>query len=139
MRDRYNTGRANRNVVHSIFRHPNRLALISSSLQSSSNILCPQSDSITPESANKNKYFFGDMSKIDDLNNIFEELIAEGNSVGAKLGVCVENCPVARRPRLIHPSSADPKWGRDAGASTSELINLASIAAYSADVINYKK
>ena len=51
-------------------------------------------ESITLESANKNKYFFGDMSKIEALNTMFDELIAEGNSVGAKLGVCVENCPV---------------------------------------------
>ena len=64
-------------------------------------------DSITPESANKNKYFFGDMSKIDDLNNMFEELIAEGNSVGAKLGVCVENCPVGLGEPVFDKLNAD--------------------------------
>jgi chorismate synthase len=64
-------------------------------------------DSITPESANKNKYFFGDISKIDDLNNMFEELIAEGNSVGAKLGVCVENCPVGLGEPVFDKLNAD--------------------------------
>ena len=34
---------------------------------------------------NQNKYFFADNSKLDALNSMFDELIAEGNSVGAKL------------------------------------------------------
>ena len=41
-----------------------------------------------------NKYFFCDESKLSDLDSMFKELINEGNSVGAKLGVVVENCPV---------------------------------------------
>ncbi len=41
-----------------------------------------------------NKYFFCDESKLSDLDSMFKELIEEGNSVGAKLGVVVENCPV---------------------------------------------
>ena len=64
-------------------------------------------ESITPESANKNKYFFGDMSKIEALNTMFDELIAEGNSVGAKLGVCVENCPVGLGEPVFDKLNAD--------------------------------
>ena len=57
--------------------------------------------------SNKNKYFFGDMSKIDALNTMFDELIAEGNSVGAKLGVCVENCPVGLGEPVFDKLNAD--------------------------------
>ena len=64
-------------------------------------------DSINPSSANENKYFFADLSKIDDLNKMFEELIAEGNSVGAKLGVCVENCPVGLGEPVFDKLNAD--------------------------------
>ena len=64
-------------------------------------------ESITLESANKNKYFFGDMSKIEALNTMFDELIAEGNSVGAKLGVCVENCPVGLGEPVFDKLNAD--------------------------------
>ena len=41
-----------------------------------------------------NKYFFCDESKLADLDSMFKDLIEEGNSVGAKLGIIVENCPV---------------------------------------------
>ncbi len=41
-----------------------------------------------------NKYFFCDESKLSELDSMFNKLIEEGNSVGAKLGVIVENCPV---------------------------------------------
>ena len=41
-----------------------------------------------------NKYFFCDESKLADLDSMFNDLIEEGNSVGAKLGVVVENCPI---------------------------------------------
>ena len=41
-----------------------------------------------------NKYFFCDDSKLSNLDSMFHDLIEEGNSVGAKLGVIVENCPV---------------------------------------------
>lgn len=44
--------------------------------------------------AKTNKYFFADESKLTDLDSMFANLIAEGNSVGAKLGVRVSNCPV---------------------------------------------
>ena len=42
----------------------------------------------------KNKYFFCDESKLPQLDSMFEGLIKEGNSVGAKLRVIVKNCPV---------------------------------------------
>jgi chorismate synthase len=42
----------------------------------------------------RNKYFFCDESKLSELDSMFNDLIEEGNSVGAKLGVVVENCPV---------------------------------------------
>ena len=44
--------------------------------------------------AKTNKYFFADESKLAELDSMFADLIAEGNSVGAKLGVRVSNCPV---------------------------------------------
>ena len=44
--------------------------------------------------AKTNKYFFADESKLADLDSMFADLIVEGNSVGAKLGVRVSNCPV---------------------------------------------
>ena len=44
--------------------------------------------------AKTNKYFFADESKLADLDSMFADLIAKGNSVGAKLGVRVSNCPV---------------------------------------------
>ena len=52
-----------------------------------------KADSINPKNIN-NKYFFRDESKLSDLDSMFNDLIEEGNSVGAKLGVIVENCPV---------------------------------------------
>ena len=52
-----------------------------------------KSDSINHKNIN-NQYFFGDESKLSELDSIFKDLIEEGNSVGAKLGVIVENCPV---------------------------------------------
>jgi chorismate synthase len=51
-----------------------------------------KADSINHKDIN-NKYFFCDESKLADLDSIFKDLIEEGNSVGAKLGVVVENCP----------------------------------------------
>ena len=53
-----------------------------------------KSESLDLEFANQNKYFFGDKNKINDLDSLFNEFIAEGNSVGAKLAVKVKNCPV---------------------------------------------
>ena len=52
-----------------------------------------KADSINYKHIN-NKYFFCDESKLADLDSMFKDLIEEGNSVGAKLGVVVENCPV---------------------------------------------
>ena len=42
----------------------------------------------------KNKYFFCDESKLPQLDSMFDGLIKEGNSVGAKLRIIVKNCPV---------------------------------------------
>ena len=42
----------------------------------------------------RNKYFFCDGSKLPDLDSMFKDLIEEGNSIGAKLGIVIENCPV---------------------------------------------
>ena len=52
-----------------------------------------KADSINHKDIN-NKYFFCDESKLAVLDSMFKDLIGEGNSVGAKLGVVVENCPV---------------------------------------------
>ena len=52
-----------------------------------------KADAINHKDIN-NKYFFCDASKLSDLDLMFNDLIEEGNSVGAKLGVVVENCPV---------------------------------------------
>ena len=52
-----------------------------------------KADSINHKNIN-NKYFFSDESKLSELDSMFKGLIEEGNSVGAKLGVIVENCPV---------------------------------------------
>jgi len=51
-----------------------------------------KADSINHKDIN-NKYFFCDESKLGDLDSMFKDLIEEGNSVGAKLGVVVESCP----------------------------------------------
>ena len=52
-----------------------------------------KADSINHKNIN-NKYFFSDESKLSELDSMFKDLIEEGNSVGAKLGVIVEICPV---------------------------------------------
>ena len=52
-----------------------------------------KADSINHKNIN-NKYFFSDESKLSEQDSMFKDLIEEGNSVGAKLGVIVENCPV---------------------------------------------
>ena len=52
-----------------------------------------KSDSINHKNIN-NKYFFSDESKLSELDSMFKDQIEEGNSVGAKLGVIVEKCPV---------------------------------------------
>ncbi len=52
-----------------------------------------KADSLNYKDIN-NKYFFCDESKLPDLDLMFKDLIEEGNSVGAKLGVIVENCLV---------------------------------------------
>ena len=52
-----------------------------------------KADSISYKNIN-NKYFFSDESKLSELDSMFKDLIEEGNSVGAKLGVIVENYPV---------------------------------------------
>ena len=62
---------------------------------------------INPNDANTNKYFFADTSKLGDLDAMFTELIAEGNSVGAKLGVAIENCPVGLGAPVFDKLDAD--------------------------------
>ena len=52
-----------------------------------------KADSINHKNIN-NKYFFSDESKLSELDSMFKDLIEEGNSVGARIGVIVENCPV---------------------------------------------
>ena len=52
-----------------------------------------KADSVNHKDIN-NKYFFCDESKLSDLDSMFKDLIEEGNSVGAKLGIVVENCPL---------------------------------------------
>ena len=64
-------------------------------------------ETINPSDANTNKYFFADTSKLVDLDNMFSELIAEGNSVGAKLGVAIENCPVGLGAPVFDKLDAD--------------------------------
>ena len=54
-----------------------------------------------------NKYFFADESKLADLDSMFADLIAEGNSVGAKLGVRVSNCPVGLGEPVFDKLEAD--------------------------------
>ena len=54
-----------------------------------------------------NKYFFCDESKLSDLDSMFKELIEEGNSVGAKIGVSIENCPVGLGAPVFDKLDAD--------------------------------
>lgn len=62
---------------------------------------------INPNDAQTNKYFFADNKKIKDLDSLFAELIQEGNSVGAKLGVCIEKCPVGLGEPVFEKLDAD--------------------------------
>ncbi len=64
-------------------------------------------DSINIDDAKNNKYFFADASKLKDLDTMFAELIEEGNSVGAKLGVRVSNCPVGLGEPVFDKLDAD--------------------------------
>ena len=64
-------------------------------------------ETINPSDANTNKYFFADTSKLGDLDTLFAELIEEGNSVGAKLGVAIENCPVGLGAPVFDKLDAD--------------------------------
>ena len=64
-------------------------------------------ETINPSDANTNKYFFADTSKLGDLDTMFAELIAEGNSVGAKLGVAIQNCPVGLGAPVFDKLDAD--------------------------------
>ena len=66
-----------------------------------------KADLINPSEAQTNKYFFADSKKIKDLDTLFAELIQEGNSVGAKLGVCIENCPVGLGEPVFDKLDAD--------------------------------
>ena len=64
-------------------------------------------DTINLKNAKSNKYFFADDSKLDALNSMFDELIEEGNSVGAKLGVKVINCPIGLGEPVFDKLDAD--------------------------------
>ena len=66
-----------------------------------------KADLINPNDAQTNKYFFADNKKIKDLDSLFAELIQEGNSVGAKLGVCIEKCPVGLGEPVFEKLDAD--------------------------------
>ena len=66
-----------------------------------------KADKINLDAPKTNKYFFADESKLDELNSMFEALIAEGNSVGAKLGVSVENCPIGLGEPVFDKLDAD--------------------------------
>jgi chorismate synthase len=66
-----------------------------------------KADLINPSEAQTNKYFFADSKKIKDLDKLFAELIQEGDSVGAKLGVCIENCPVGLGEPVFDKLDAD--------------------------------
>ena len=66
-----------------------------------------KADLINPSEALGNKYFFADSEKIKDLDILFAELIQEGNSVGAKLGVCIQNCPVGLGAPVFDKLDAD--------------------------------
>ena len=73
-----------------------------------------KADEINLNSPKTNKYFFADESKLDELNSMFESLIAEGNSVGAKLGVSVKNCPIGLGEPVFDKLDAD--LAKDMGA-----------------------
>ena len=64
-------------------------------------------DTINLKNAKSNKYFFADDSKLDALNSMFDELIEQGNSVGAKLGVKVINCPIGLGEPVFDKLDAD--------------------------------
>ena len=64
-------------------------------------------DVINLTNAKSNKYFFADESKLEELDVMFLELIEEGNSVGAKLGVRVTNCPIGLGEPVFDKIDAD--------------------------------
>jgi len=64
-------------------------------------------DNIDLSNAKSNKYFFADESKLKDLDVMFADLIEEGNSVGAKLGVRVTNCPIGLGEPVFDKFDAD--------------------------------
>ena len=65
-----------------------------------------KAENIDPKDSN-NKYFFADSSKLDELDLMFSSLIEEGNSVGAKIGVSIENCPVGLGAPVFDKLDAD--------------------------------
>ena len=64
-------------------------------------------DAINLTNAKSNKYFFADESKLEELDVMFLELIEEGNSVGAKLGARVTNCPIGLGEPVFDKIDAD--------------------------------
>ena len=66
-----------------------------------------QADAMNLQDINSNKYFFADSDKIQDLDAMFKALIAEGDSVGARLGICIENCPIGLGEPVFDKLDAD--------------------------------
>ena len=64
-------------------------------------------DTVDLEFVNENKFFFPDRSKISSLEEFFEELIKEGDSIGAKLNIKVLNCPVGLGEPVFDKLNAD--------------------------------
>ena len=64
-------------------------------------------DNVDLEFVNENKFFFPDRSKISSLEEFFEELIKEGDSIGAKLNIKVQNCPVGLGEPVFDKLNAD--------------------------------
>jgi chorismate synthase len=64
-------------------------------------------DDINLLNAKSNKYFFADKSKLEDLDVMFAKLIEEGDSVGAKLGIRVTNCPIGLGEPVFDKFDAD--------------------------------
>ena len=55
----------------------------------------------------KNKFNFADPSKVNELDALFEELIKEGDSVGAKLQIVVRGCPAGLGEPVFDKLDAD--------------------------------
>ena len=92
-----------------------------------------KADNINHTESNNNKYFFSDASKLPELDDLFAELIAEGNSVGAKLVVTIENCPVGLGAPVFDKLDAD---------LAKAIMSINAVKSVSIgntdDILNYK-